>query len=58
MNAILDFLINFSDSNDSFNNSLNTNDSILYDNDNISDGNYFINVPFHTTVNVSIDNVK
>jgi hypothetical protein len=44
MNAILDFLINFSDSNDNFENNLNTNDSIPSANDNICNFNSFENV--------------
>jgi hypothetical protein len=58
MNAILNFLINLSDSNDNFKNKLNTNDSIPYDNDNNFYSNSLKNVFSHTTVNVSVDNVK
>jgi hypothetical protein len=58
MNAILDFLINFSDINYEVDNNLNTNDSIPNDNDNINNSISFLNVPSYFNENVFIDNVK
>jgi hypothetical protein len=58
MNAILDFLINFSDSIYQVDNNLNTNDSIPNDNNDINVSNPFLNFPSCSNENVFIDNVK